>query len=129
MYDLFIVDVPGNDWNTMDLQEKFPHARTIPHVDTLENISACVSMAKTKYVWVIHSGSNYSKFDFDFTPVPWESNQLHCWGNQHSKFGDTFLVPSREFRNQRPSMMSITDFKDIHWHEEIVPRLQNAGSV
>lgn len=117
------MDMGGHDANVKSLVFKLPHAKPIRYYDNhLDTIKRCVTKAKTRYVWVISSCCDYKNFDFDYTPAPWESYQLHCWASGSQKFGDTFLINVDEF--QRQSNIELLEwYKDVNWHSEGVRRL------
>ena len=123
MYDVFIMDMGGNDANVQDLQTRFPHSRVVRYYDNhLDTVRRCVARARTPYIWIIASVCDYSDFDFDYKPVPWEAYQLHCWHSDHEKFGDTFLVNVAEF-NRQQDIPLLEWYKEVNWHYPGVPRL------
>jgi hypothetical protein len=123
MYDIFIMDMGGHDFNVQNLQTRFPHSRVVRYYDNhLDTIKRCVSRARTPYAWVITSCCDYTDFDFEYRAAPWEAYQLHCWASGYEKFGDTFLIPVDEFRRQQDIEL-LEWYKDINWHGDGVPRL------
>lgn len=123
MYDIFIMDMGGNDANVKLLAERFPHSRIVRYYDNhLDTIRRCVARARTPWVWVISSCCDYTNFDFEYRAVPWENYQIHCWASGNEKFGDTFLIPVDEFRCQQ-GIELLEWYKDINWHTDGVMRL------
>ena len=123
MFDLFIMDLGGNDANVQNLVQRFPHAKVVRYYDNhLDTLKRCISRCRTPYAWVIASVCDYTAFDFDYKPVPWEAYQLHCWHSDHEKFGDTFLVNVSEFNKQKDIPL-LEWYKDVNWHYPGVPRL------
>ena len=61
----------------------------------LATIKRCVERATTEYVWIVSDICDYTDFDFRWQPVPWESEQIHCWAG-----GGIVLdsVPEDEFQ-------------------------------
>lgn len=124
MYDIFIMDLGGHDDNVCNLLTRFPHAIKVRYYDThLDTIKRCIARARTSFAWVISSCCDYSDFDFDYRAAPWESYQIHCWASGTEKFGDTFLIPVNEFKQQQDSLDLLEWYKDINWHSPGVPRL------
>ena len=78
MFDVFYLDTPTY---------LFPHERK---ADSIEH--AC-ELSRTRYLWVVDGLNDYSRFDFDWEPVPWESQQTHVWPSQHQENGGTYLLP------------------------------------
>jgi len=123
MFDVFIMDMGGNEDNVQSLVQRFPHARVVRYYDNhLDTLKRCISRSRTPYAWVISSVCDYSDFDFDYKAVPWEAYQLHCWHSDHEKFGDTFLVNVSEF-NKQQDIPLLEWYKEVNWHYPGVPRL------
>lgn len=72
-------------------------------------------------MWIVSSCCDYSDFDFDWDPVPWESRQIHCWASGTQKYGDTFLIPVAEWKEQNPEFVHW--FRDVNYHTLGVSRL------
>ena len=123
MFDIFIMDMGSHDANVQSLKDRLPHAVVMRYYNNhLDTIRRCVAKTKTQFVWVISSCCDYSSFDFDYRPAPWESYQLHCWPSGNQKFGDTFLINVEEFRKQQ-SIQLLEWYKDVNWHSAGVERL------
>ena len=123
MFDVFIMDMGGNDANVQELTQRFPHARVVRYYDNhLDTLKRCISRCRTPYAWVLSSVCDYTDFDFDYKAPPWEAYQLHCWHSDHEKFGDTFLVNVSEF-NLQSDIPLLEWYKDVNWHYPGVPRL------
>lgn len=115
MYDLFIVDLGGQDANIANIQQQYPHARiTRYYQSVLATVMRCVEKSRTSHVWIVLSCSNCADFDFDWNPVPWESAQIHCWAAGTQKFGDILLVPVAEYKQQAPELLEW--FHDVNYH-------------
>ncbi len=123
MFDVFIMDMGGHDDNVQALTQRFPHARVVRYYDNhLDTLKRCISRSRTPFCWVLASVCDYTTFDFDYKPVPWEAYQLHCWHSDHEKFGDTFLVNVAEFKQQQDIEL-LEWYKEVNWHYPGVPRL------
>lgn len=123
MFDVFIMDMGGNDTNVHSLVQRFPHARVVRYYDNhLDTLKRCIAHARTPYAWAISSVCDYTDFDFDYRAVPWEAYQLHCWASDNQKFGDTFLINVAEFSKQKDIPL-LEWYKDVNWHTPGVPRL------
>lgn len=123
MFDIFIMDLGGNNENVTALTERFPHARVVRYYDNhLDTLKRCILRCRTPYAWVISSVCDYTNFDFEYRAKPWEAYQLHCWASGNEKFGDTFLVNVSEFNKQKDIEL-LEWYKDVNWHTPGVPRL------
>lgn len=117
------MDMGGHDENVKRVLSKLPHAQTMRYMTThLEMVRRAANKSRTEYFWLIASCCDYSNFDFNFIPPPWEQKQIHCWASNDQKFGDTFLIPVAEFKKQS-SIELLEWFNYINWHSDSVPRL------
>jgi hypothetical protein len=90
------------------------------HLATIKRI---VEKAGTEYVWVVSDLCDYSNFDFAWQPVPWEATQIHCWASGDQQYGDTFLIPVKEFKRQAEDGLPVLGwYEHINWHSDGVQR-------
>lgn len=59
------------------------------------SLDDAANKSKTSHYWYIYGGNDYTGFDFDYTPVPWEINHLHVWPSQHQRNGEVYLANKR----------------------------------
>ena len=92
------------------------------HERQATSLAHAQSLSRTRYFWWISYLCDYSAFDWDFQPVPWQAEYTHTWPSQHHEYSGTYLVPKTG------------DIK-YHFHEQIIPvtgdpdlyaKLQNA---
>jgi hypothetical protein len=76
------------------------------------SLEDAAQQSKTAYYWFIYGNNDYSEFNFDYTPVPWQSEYIHTWPNQWQQDGEVYLAKK-------------TNNGQHHFHEQIVPRLPN----
>ena len=69
--------------------------------DSLED---AVKKSRTGLCWYIYGGNDYTGFDFDYRPVPWESQYTHVWPDQHQPNGNVYLTSNA--------------LADLHYHTE-----------
>lgn len=120
MYDIFLMNI-----RTIfkDSYITPPFYNSVRYYNShLETIRRCVNKATTEYIWVISDICDYTNFDFNYRPMPWESKQIHCWASGTEQRGDTFLIPVDEFKKQEP-LKKLEYFKDIHYHYPGVHRV------
>jgi hypothetical protein len=79
-----------------------------------ESIDAAAAMSRTGHYWYIYGHNDYSNFDFEYVPVPWEQDHVHVFASQHQRNGEVYLANRRTV-------------KDRQWHfrdEQSVRRLE-----
>jgi hypothetical protein len=60
------------------------------------SLAEAQSLSKTRYYWYIYGGNDYTGFNFDFVPAPWESHYTHVWADQHQNDGNVYLTANAE---------------------------------
>jgi hypothetical protein len=48
--------------------------------------------SRTSHYWYIYGGNDYSQFNFDYTPVPWENDHVHTFPSQWQRDGGVYLA-------------------------------------
>ncbi len=115
------MDLGGHTTNLEYLTKTLPHAKTLRWRTHLNCMQKAAGLSRTRFFWLISTCCDYENFDFLWEPVPWQATQIHCWASGNQKFGDTFLVPTREFIEQDPA--TIDGYHHINWQQIGVPRL------
>lgn len=49
-------------------------------------------MCRTGFYWYIYGGNNFSGFDFDYRPAPWQNQYVHVWRTQWLDFYGAYLT-------------------------------------
>jgi len=67
MFDVFIMDMGGHDWNVERLKTILPHAQVVRYYDNhLDTLKRCIARCRTPFAWVISSVCDYTDFDFSY---------------------------------------------------------------
>jgi hypothetical protein len=85
-----------------------PKPNWFAHERQANSIKHAQQMCSTRYFWWVSYLADYSDFDFDYEPVPWQSEYTHVWPSQHHSYSGTYLVPAAG------------EIK-YHFHSKIVP--------
>jgi hypothetical protein len=72
------------------------------------------SQSRTRYFWWITYLCDYSSFDFDYQPLPWQSEFTHAWPSHHHEYSGTYLVPR-------------SGDIQYHFHSTVVPNCYRLG--
>ena len=62
------------------------------HEVEARDLEHAAELSRTKFYWFIYGDNDYSNFDFDYIPPPWEEEHLHVWPTQWHQFGGAYLV-------------------------------------
>ena len=57
-----------------------------------DSLDDAAKKSRTTYYWYIYGLNDYTGFDFDYVPVPWESEYIHVWPNQWQQDGEVYLA-------------------------------------
>jgi len=85
-----------------------PRPNRFAHECRARDLEHAQQLCRTRYFWWISYLADYSDFDFDYEPVPWQSEYTHVWPSQHQEYSGTYLVPAAG------------EIK-YHFHSRIVP--------
>ena len=78
------------------------------HEREADSIEHAQSLSRTRYFWWVSYLCDYSTFDWDFQPVPWQAEYTHVWPSNFHEFSGTFLVPR-------------SGAIQYHFHSEVIP--------
>jgi len=101
MFDIFYIHQPTN---------LFPHEQKARSIDHAQELS------RTRYLWIVDGGNDYSTFDWAWEPTPWQADQAHVWPSQHQANSGTWLIPKYGYENVN------RDHAQVH-RKHSVPRL------
>ena len=60
------------------------------------SLAEAQSLSRTRYYWYIYGGNDYTGFNFDYVPAPWESQYTHTWADQHQQDGNVYLTANAD---------------------------------
>ena len=87
----------SNDRFTL-LKTRYPQIQKTRYLNTwVDTINRCINKSQTKLCWILNSQIDYSQFEFDFYPSPWQEQMVHVFGTQWSHWGTTFMVNKNSF--------------------------------
>ena len=66
----------------------------------VDTINRCINRSSTTLCWILNSELDYSNFEFDFYPSPWQMKMVHVFGTQWSHWGSTFMVNKENFAEE-----------------------------
>ena len=122
MYDIFIID-HGYPENLERIKKQLPIAQVVRAQDYYPLICRLADKVTTHKFWVISSCVDYTGFDFDYEPPPWEAYQIHCWPSDDQQYGDTFLIPLQNWKQQRFNICKLDDYEHINYQHKPLRRM------
>jgi len=115
--DIFFIDKSNatSKENLQHLQTRYPTIQTTRYLSNwIDTISRCVKKAKTKFAWIVSSELDYTNFQFDFYPAPWQETMIHVFGTQWSHWGNTYLINTELWESQIGNIKIIEHLKNIN---------------
>ncbi|CAB4133683.1 hypothetical protein UFOVP257_405 [uncultured Caudovirales phage] len=116
--DIFYVDYlnPNSSIRFDALKEQYPHIERIRYANSImATIARCCTRSKTARFWVISSKNNYTQFDFDWQPDPWQHTMTHVFPSQWNKWSDTFLINRWEFERHNKWAKGLEEFPNLNF--------------
>jgi hypothetical protein len=65
-----------------------------------DNLEEAALKSRTRLYWFIYGCNDYSNFDFDWRPAPWEETHIHCFGTQWQRTGGAYLANKETVKNK-----------------------------
>ncbi len=65
-----------------------------------DNLEEAALKSRTGLYWFIYGSNDYSDFDFDWRPSPWEQHHIHCFGTQWQRTGGAYLANKDTVQNK-----------------------------
>ena len=122
MHDIFLID-HGYPENRDKILKQVPTAKVVRAQDYWILLHRLADRVVTSRFWVLSTCVDYTDFDFNYEPPPWESYQIHCWPSSDQKYGDTFLVPLTAWKQQRNNIGKLEDYEHINYNHDPLPRM------
>jgi hypothetical protein len=98
------------------LKEQFPNITKTRYLNSwIDTITRCVKRSTTELCWILNSELDYSDFDFNYYPNPWQMNLVHVFGTQWSHWGTTFMVNKETFVEYTKYIKIIEHLGNLHF--------------
>ena len=98
--DMFFVDRSNSESQARfeKIKIKFPNIQKTRYLNSwVDTINRCINRASSNLCWILNSELDYSNFDFNYYPNPWQMKMVHVFGTQWSHWGTTFMVNKDTF--------------------------------
>jgi hypothetical protein len=85
----------------------------------VDTINRCINRATSSLIWVLNSELDYSDFNFDYYPNPWQMTMVHVFGTQWSHWGTTFMVNRETFAEDTKYIKIIEHLSNLNFVKDI----------
>jgi len=116
--DMFFID-RGNSESAKrfeELSKKHPNLQKTRFLNTwVDTVNRCIKKASTQLIWILNSELDYTDFDFDYYPNPWQFKMVHIFGTQWNHWGTTFLINCETFPEDTKYVKIIEHLQNINF--------------
>jgi hypothetical protein len=84
----------------------------------VDTVNRCINRSTTDLVWILNSELDYSNFDFDYYPNPWQMKMVHVFGTQWNHWGTTFMVNRESFPEDTKYVKIIEHLSTLNFVKE-----------
>lgn len=81
----------------------------------VDTINRCINRSTTELLWVLNSELDYTDFNFDYYPNPWQMKMVHVFGTQWSHWGTTFMVNREIFAEDTKYIKIIEHLSNLNF--------------
>jgi hypothetical protein len=85
----------------------------------VDTINRCTKKATTELIWVLNSELDYSEFEFNYYPNPWQMKMVHVFGTQWSHWGTTFMINTETFAEDTKYIKIIEHLSNLNFVKSI----------
>ena len=98
------------------LKQRFPDIQKTRYLNTwVDTISRCINRSSTDLCWILNSELDYTDFNFEYYPNPWQMKMVHVFGTQWSHWGTTFMVNRESFANDTKYVKIIEHLSNLNF--------------
>ena len=116
--DMFFVDRgnPESQQRYLQLSEKYGNVTKTRYLNSwVDTINRCITKSTSNLCWILNSELDYTNFEFDFYPSPWQMRMVHVFGTQWSHWGTTFMVNTNSFAEDTKYVKIIEHLSNINF--------------
>lgn len=120
--DMFFVDRgnTGSQERYNELKSRYPKLQKTRYLNSwADTILRCTNRATSNLIWVLNSELDYTEFDFDYYPNPWQMKMVHVFGTQWSHWGTTYLVNREQFPEDTKYIKIVEHLSNLNFVKSI----------
>ena len=116
--DMFFVDRSNSESQARfeKIKIKFPNIQKTRYLNSwVDTINRCINRASSNLCWILNSELDYSNFDFNYYPNPWQMKMVQVFGTQWSHWGTTFMVNRETFAQDTKYIKIIEHLSNLNF--------------
>ena len=108
------------------LKERFGNITKTRYLNSwVDTINRCINKSSTNLCWILNSELDYTDFEFDFYPSPWQMRHVHVFGTQWSHWGTTFMVNKNSFADDTKYIKIIEHLSNLNFVKRRTAKASN----
>jgi hypothetical protein len=127
--DMFFVDKSNSESHDRfeKLKQRFPNIQKTRYLNSwIDTINRCTNRSTTELCWILNSELDYTDFDFEYYPNPWQMKMVHIFGTQWSHWGTTYMVNKETFSEDTKYIKVIEHLSNLNFVKQ---RRANATNI
>jgi hypothetical protein len=119
--DMFFVDKgnPEAQKRFDTLKARYPKLQKTRYLNSwVDTVNRCCNRSSSALLWVLNSELDYTNFNFDYYPNPWQTKMVHVFGTQWSHWGTTFMVNRESFPADTKYIKIIEHLSNLNFVKE-----------
>jgi len=116
--DMFFVDRSNDESKERfeKLKQQFPTIQKTRYLNSwVETITRCINRSTTDLCWILNSELDYTNFNFEYYPNPWQMKMVHVFGTQWNHWGTTFMVNRETFAQDTKHIKIIEHLSNLNF--------------
>jgi hypothetical protein len=116
--DMFFVDRSNNESTERfeKLKQQFPNIQKTRYLGSwVDTINRCINRSTTDLCWILNSELDYSNFNFEYYPNPWQMKMIQVFGTQWGNWGTTFMVNRETFSQDTKYIKNIEHLSNLNF--------------
>ena len=116
--DAFFVDKGNKESATRfeQLKTQFPTIQKTRYLNSwVDTINRCINKSTTDLCWILNSELDYTNFEFNYYPNPWQMTMVHVFGTQWSHWGSTYMVNKETFSEDTKYVKIIEHLSNLNF--------------
>ena len=126
--DMFFVDRgnPESQDRFDKLKSSFNNIHKTRYLNSwVDTINRCINKSTSNLCWILNSELDYTDFDFNYYPNPWQIKMTHVFGTQWSHWGTTFMVNRETFANDTKYINIIEHLSNLNFVRQRTAKATN----
>ena len=120
--DMFYVDRGNKEAQARfdAIKQRYPNIQKTRYLNSwVDTVNRCINRSTVDLLWVLNSELDYSEFDFDYYPNPWQLKMITIFGTQWSHWGTTYLVNRETFSEDTKYIKIIEHLSNLNFVKHI----------